>query len=137
MNDHTPSGSRRGFLRGVLLAGTAGALAPLAVAEGLVSAESPIAMIDDAVDVHVPKHIIETIIPDLLARINAHHHLFGEPPRALFVNRFELRALALALTPVTRYSNSGLERRGVPNLMLKNIPVVSVDNDTIQIGAKS
>ena len=123
---------RRGFLRGTLLTGGAALVAPALVADGLASADSSVAILQPS-DFKPPQFEVDRIIQDLTARFNAHVALFDEPPKAMFVNRFELRAYVEALIPSTRYVDSRLTKQGVPNVLFKGRPVISVDNDTINL----
>jgi len=123
---------RRGFLRGTLLTGGAALVAPALVTDGLASADSSVAILQPSD--HVPPQFeVDRIIQDLTARLNAHVALFGEAPKAMFVNRFELRAYVTALSPSLRYQNERLAKQGVPNVMFKGVPVISVDNDTVRL----
>ena len=125
--------TRRSFLRGVLMTGAAAAVAPAIVESGLASADSGVAILtpNSVSGDDVPKFIVDTIVPNVVARIDAHRSLFGEMPKAMFVNRYEFRALHLAIRPLMRYQAGGLADRGIPNLIVKNVPIICVDQDTL------
>ena len=64
----------------------------------------------------------------LVARINCHWHLFGEPPKILFLSPQEASSYEKSLVPVQRYSVTDVSNAGYDNLMFKGIPVASVDH---------
>lgn len=64
----------------------------------------------------------------LVARINCHWHLFGEPPKILFLSAQEAASYEKSLLPVQRYSVTNVSNAGYKNLLFKNIPVASVDH---------
>jgi len=123
---------RRSFLRGTLLTGSAVALGPGVVdllGGEAAAAESSVAVVRPFEGV-APRD--PHIITKMKARVAAHHALFGEAPKALFVNRYEMRELQLAITPLRRYTSTKVADVGFQNLMVAGIPTLTVENDVIE-----
>ena len=73
----------------------------------------------------------------LTNRINAHIKMFNEEPKALFVNRYEFRDLHNTLNPLTRFTKSELADAGHYNVLLRGVPVMSVDDDVLYVEVDS
>lgn len=121
---------RRNFLRGTLLTGTAGLIAPgVASLIGEERAEAATLAVVNGLDEPIPAPQAESMVRRLVERIYAHGQLFGEPPRALFVNRYEFRAAIQEMDPLTRFTNGNMADRGWNNVMVKGVPIVCIEHD--------
>lgn len=126
---------RRNFLRGTLLTGTAGLIAPgIASLIGEERAESA------TLAIVTPEEMSDEIaamnssqLQRLIARINAHFEMFGEPPKALFVNRYEMRAVIQDIAPLARFraTSDYLAERGYNNILVKGVPVICLEADAL------
>lgn len=119
---------RRGFLRGTLLSAPAVLLGP-GVVDLVGSETAPVAILSPSEEASIPNQV--TLIERLTKRIYAYEALAQEPPKALFVNRYEFRALTIELAPHTRFMNDLVAKKGYNNLMLRGVPVITVDDDSI------
>ena len=126
---------RRGFLRGTLLSAPAVMLGPGVVDLLNGNETAAIALIDTTERTSIPDQM--TLIQRLTKRIYSYEMLAGEMPRALFVNRYEFRALVVEMEPQVRYMHTPSANKGFNNLMLKGVPVITVDDDSIYFDPRS
>jgi len=67
----------------------------------------------------------------LVARINAHWALFGEPPKALFLSQREAMEYEQSLRPQLRYEVTRINEAGYQNMLFRGIPVISTDHQLL------